>query len=115
MNSASPNNGAAAAGVAAAPAAAPAPARGLGYSPLQNEPSTDPRAPVVMSPVDFDSPGPSPSHAAPPPAATPKEFRFAEPKASYSFNADVDQPFGNPQPQSTPVLPPPPSQQPRRP
>jgi len=67
MNSASPNNGAAAAGVAAAPAAAPAPSRGLGYSPLQNEPSTDPRAPVVMSPVDFDSPGPSPSHAAPPP------------------------------------------------
>lgn len=102
MNPASPND-----------AAAAAPNRGLGYSPLQNEPSTEPNAPVVMSPVDFDSPGPSPAH---PVAAgtTQKEFQFAEAKASYSFNADIDQPFANPQPQSTPVLPPPPSQQPRR-
>jgi len=57
---------------AASPSAAPAlsapvaPNRGMGYSPLQNEFSTEPNAPVVMSPVDFDSPGPSPAHANPP-------------------------------------------------
>ena len=59
MNPTSPNNDA-----AAAPGGVSAPSRGLGYAPLQNELSTEPNAPVVMSPVDFDSPGPSPAHAA---------------------------------------------------
>jgi len=64
MNPTSPNNDAtSAAAAAAAGASSAAPGRGLGYSPLQNEPNTEPNAPVVMSPVDFDSPGPSPAHA----------------------------------------------------
>jgi len=107
MNPTSPNDAA-----SASTAATVAPTRGLGYSPLQNEPVTEPNAPVVMSPVDFDSPEPSPAHGAA--GLTQKEFHLAEPKASYTFNADLDQPFANPQPQSTPVLPPPPSQNPRR-
>lgn len=106
MNPASPNN------AIPAPAALAAPNRGMGYSPLQNEFSTEPNAPVVMSPVNFDSPGPSPAHV--PPVSTSREFEFAEPRASYSFGADVEQPFADPQPQSTPVLPPPPAQQQRR-
>ena len=57
MNPTSPND-------AASASATVAPTRGLGYSPLQNEPVTEPNAPVVMSPVDFDSPEPSPAHGA---------------------------------------------------
>jgi len=59
MNPGSPNN------ATHAPATLAAPNRGMGYSPLQNEFSTEPNAPVVMSPVDFDSPGPSPAHVPP--------------------------------------------------
>jgi len=87
---------------------------GLGYSPLQNEQVMPSSAPVVMSPVDFESPGPSPARNPATLDPTPKEFKLAEPKASYTFSADVEQPFGSPQPQSTPQLPPPPQQQPRR-
>lgn len=96
MNPASPSK---ASSSSAAPAA---PNRGMGYSPLQNQFSTEANAPVVMSPVDFDSPGPSPAYVGGPPGTQQRSGGYGPPQGMNPPPFAEPQPFGDPQPFANP-------------